>query len=367
MLDMTAAKKISEKPEFRVRKHLLDLVKAHMPGDRLPRVRDLMTRFHTSQRVVERAIQPLLDEGLISSRRGAGMHVGAGKTLTPDYRADCLILYRSSESRLARNLLIELVKRLKRSGLRVTMIGFKNEETAIEKMAGQGPVRCCLLQTNFEIVSVGFLARIRELTDHLVIDGVSVTGIDADVIGTNWREALSIAYRELVARGHRRIGFLTSSHDARQIAMARREFNLLANWKGDGDNPLLFQVPRLPGSYKKDDVVAALPQKPETGREAAHTALIVWGLVDGYLLDSALMERRLAPGEDIGVMLLGSVDVDSEHVTRFDTVGNRNSEKLDVFERVVRNRINDDKTKPATHYLRIHLLDNGSTVRREDA
>lgn len=364
---MAAGRQKTENPEYRVRQHLLELIEAQAPGDRLPRVRDLMHRFRTSQRVVERAVQPLLEKGLISSRRGAGMHVGAGAVaVAPDCRTDCLILYRSSESRLARNLLIDLVKRLRRSGLKVAMIGFKDEETAIRRMAGQGPVRCCLLQINFEIVSVGFLARIRELTDHLVIDGVSVTGIDADIIGTNWREALSIAYRELVARGHRRIGFLTSSHDARQIAMARREFDLLANWKGEGDNPLLFQVPRLPGSHRKNDIVAALPQKPEPGGEASHTALIVWGLVDGYLLDSALTERRLTLGEDIGVMLLGSVDVDSEHVTRFDTVGNRNSEKLDLFERIIRGRINGDETVPATHYLPIHFLDNGSTLRRAD-
>jgi len=325
-----------------------------------------MAQFHTSQRVVERATRPLIEKGLISSRRGAGLHVGAGAVSALEYAADCLILYRSSESRLARNLLMELEKRLRRSGLRVNMIGFASEETALEKMAGHGPVRCCLLQANFEIVTVGFLAKIRQLTDHLIIDGVSVTGIDADVIGTNWREALSTAYRELSARGHRRIGFLTSSHDARQIAMARREFNLLSNWKSEGDHPLLFQVPRLPGSYRYEDVVQALPERRMHGKQPEYSALIVWGLVDGYLLDRALGECRLLPGKEFSIIVLGSVDVESEHVARFDIVGNLNSEKFDTFERIVHERIAGADVKPATHYLPIHFRQHGSISLLDD-
>jgi hypothetical protein len=115
------------------------------------------------------------------------------------------------------------------------------------------------LQTNFEVVSVRFLARILDRADALVVDGVSVTGIDADVIGTNWREALSVGYRMLQDRGHTRIGFLTSAHDARQIAMARREFLLLSGWEGPAPHPRLHTVSALPGSYRHADLVRALP------------------------------------------------------------------------------------------------------------
>ncbi|MCB1330877.1 MAG: hypothetical protein KDK28_16185, partial [Maritimibacter sp.] len=191
-----------------------------------------------------------------------------------------------------------------------------------------------------------------------VIDGVSVTGIDADVIGTNWREALSVGYRKLVAQGHDRIGFLTSSHDARQIAMARREFLLLSGWEGPAPHPRLHTVPRLPGSYRKEELRDALPV-PGADPEAT-TALIVWGLVDGYLLDAALHERGLRPGIDVSLLLLGSVDVASEHVSRFDVVGNADAEKLDLFERVVTARIEGDTSPAKTHYLPIYLREEGS-------
>ena len=62
----------------------------------------------------------------------------------------------------------------------------------------------------------------------------------------------------------------------------------------------------------------------------------------------------------MSVMLLGSVDVTSEHVARFDVTGNSNAEKLDLFERVVKARIMGDRIAPRTHYLPIHVVENGS-------
>jgi DNA-binding LacI/PurR family transcriptional regulator len=339
-----------------IRAHIERMIADGVPGQRLPRVRDLMVEFTTSQRVVTRALAPLIEAGRVHARRGAGLHIAQDPAPVQVYDTDCLILYRSSDSRLARTLLLDLVRRLRASGLRVTLMGFRDEAAAMGQLAGQGRARCCLLQTNFEIVSIAFLAAIRAASDALVIDGVSVTGIDADVIGTNWREALSIAYRALSDQGHRRIAFLTSAHEARQIAMARREFLMLSGAREAMDHPLMSQVDALPGSYPRAAILRALPERGGQGP----TALIVWGLVEGYLLDSALHERGLKPGVDVSVMLLGSVDVSSEHVARFDVTGNSNAEKLDLFERIVRARIAGDLGAPRTHYLPIHVIENGS-------
>lgn len=357
----TRRSRSSESLVARIRAEIAAEAAARGPSARLPRVRDLMRRHATSQRVVARALAPLIAEGIVVARPGAGLRTpprAPEATANEAREADCVILYRSSESRLARNLLHELGTRLLRSGLRVERIGFSDEAQAMHRLAGRGRFRCALLQCNFEIVSVAFLAAIRDHADALVIDGVSVTGIDADVIGTNWREALSIGYRALRARGHRRIGFLTSSHEARQIAMARREFHLLAGWQGPGAHPHLFQVDRLPGDYRREDILTALPER---GGDAI-TALIVWGLVDGYLLDGALHAKGLRPGIDFSVMLLGSVDFRSEHVALFDTVGNSNAEKLALFEAVVRALVAGGGAPPRTHYLPVHLAEMGSVV-----
>lgn len=324
-----------------------------------------MAEYGTSQRVVERALKPLVEAGVVRARRGAGLRVVEAPTPEPaaHYATDCLILYRSSESRLAQSVLLELQQRLRASGLHVTLMSFDDEPSAIERLERQGRARCCLVQINFEIVSIAFLACVRAHADALVIDGISVTGIDADVIGTNWREALSIAYRSLVEKGHRRIAFLTSSHGARQVAMARREFLLLSGCRDAPDHPLLFQVDALPGSYPRAAIERALPiTKGAKKRTEDYTALIVWGLVDGSLLDGPLIERGLRLGVDLSVMLLGSIDVPSEHLERFDVIGNSHVEKLDLFERIVRSRIAGDPAPPRTHYLPIHFVENGSVL-----
>ncbi len=318
-----------------------------------------MAEFRTSQRVVERAIAPLIDAGHVVARPGAGLKIATPvQSQAAVYSADCLILYRGSESRLAQTLLIKLGARLRRKGYIVEMKGFDDDAAAVAFLEDKGRVRCCLLQSNFHEVSVGLLAQIKAVSDALVIDGVSVTGIDADAIGTNWREALSIGFRDLQSQGHTRIGFLTSSHEARQIAMARREFLLLSEWAGPDPHPNLYQVPQLPGAYRAEDLRDALPDAD--GDETAITALIVWGLVDGYLMDAALRQRGLQSGADLSLLLLGSIDVRSEHVSKFDTVGNSDAEKLALFEQVVSARIDGDTAASKTHYLPIYRHVNGS-------
>jgi len=347
--------------EAAIREKIAQLVAEGQPGQRLPRIRDLMIEFKTSQRVVQRALAPLIESGQVQARSGAGVLILGQEPETKRYLADCLILYRNSESRLARTLLIELVARLRRKGYRVNLQGFDDDARALENFKEQDRYRCCLLQSNFEIVSVELLARIKSCADALVIDGTSVTGIDADVIGTNWREALAVGFRQLRAQGHERIGFLTSAHDARQIAMARREFLLLSDWHGPDPHPGLHKVPRLPGSYQRNELIRALP--PKGCSDDATTALIVWGLVDGSLMDAALSERQLRLGVDVSVVLLGSVDVPSEHVRRFDVVGNSDAEKLALFENVITARIEGEKSAPRTYYLPIYLQENGSIQR----
>jgi hypothetical protein len=57
-------------------------------------------------------------------------------------------------------------------------------------------------------------------------------------------------------------------------------------------------------------------------------------------MDSALHQRGLKLGVDFSVMILGSVDVASEHLARFDVTGNSNAEKAGfVRARIVRERI----------------------------
>lgn len=334
-------------------------------GDRLPTVRQIMRRFSTAQRTVEEALRPYMESGRLHSRPGAGIVIADPAERKPrhDYEGDLLVLYRTSDSRLARNLLQEMESRLKARGISILQIGYTSDEQALSVLERIGRFKTCLLQVNFEVLSIAFLAALHRHVDSIVVDGVSATGIDVDSVGTNWREALSVAFRLLRDQGHERIAFLTSAHHARQIAMARREFQLLGEQMPDPDGCPLIEIDRLPGSYQISDIATALERLKRDDGTLPFTALICWGVVEGFVLERALSNAGQEIGRDLSVVLLGSVDFPSEHLGRFDVVGNSNDEKLAVFETVIADRIAMREQEPETHYLTISHAAHGSVVR----
>lgn len=333
-------------------------------GDRLPTVREIMRRFTTAQRTVEEALRPYMEEGRLLSRPGAGIIIGdpAEKRELQDYECDLLVLYRASDSRLARNLLQETESRLKARGISILQLGYSSEQQALSVLERLGRFKACLLQVNFEVLSINFLAALRRHVDSIVVDGVSATGIDVDSVGTNWREALSIAFRILRDKGHERIGFLTSAHKARQIAMARREFRMLCEPLPDADGCPLIEIDQLPGSYQISDITSALEGLNTRGGQLPFTALICWGVVEGFILERAFSNIGQEIGRDVSVVILGSLDFPSEHLGRFDVVGNSNAEKLRVFEEVIADRVAMRDREPETHYLPIGYTAHGSIV-----
>ena len=218
-----------------------------------------------------------------------------------------------------------------------------------------GRFRACLIQVNFEILSVAFLAALHGRADHIIIDGVSATVIDVDAIGTNWREALTIAFLALREQGHEKIGFLTAAHHARQIAMARREFSVLSGSLPDPIQSRLIELNALPGSYQVSDIVAALRKHCDANGKLPFSAIVAWGVVEGFILERALGELELESGTDISVIILGSIDFQSEHLGRFDVVGNSHHEKLYVFERVITERLGQGPTNPRAIICRSHM------------
>lgn len=347
----------------KIRSWLEEEIARRNPGDRLPTVREIMQRYSTAQRTVEAALKPLLEAGRLTSRRGAGIVVAAPAPPPEKPQADVLVLYRLSESRLARNLLMEIERRLKAGGKSLLMVGFSDEVQAQTVLARLGRFRVCLVQVHFAALSIPFLAEINEHVDYVVVDGVSATGVGVDGIGTNWREALDAAYRYLAEQGHRDIAFLTSSHSARQIAMARREYGNLRK-AGGHETHWLIEMDALPGAYTSGEIEDRLARLRAADGSFPFSALVVWGAVEGYLLERALVNLGIRIGEDLSVVVLGSVDFSSEHVDRFDIVGCSNAEKIDLFEKVISDRLAGKAWEPDIHYLPLHRATFGSVQNR---
>jgi GntR family transcriptional regulator len=77
-------------------------------GEAMPSVRALASRYLINPLTVSRALQSLVDEGLVESRRGLGMYVQAGARQR---------LHRAERERFLRQEWPALVERLKRLGL----------------------------------------------------------------------------------------------------------------------------------------------------------------------------------------------------------------------------------------------------------
>ncbi len=341
-----------------------ELISHAEPGERLPTMRAMMRRFGTAQRTIERALRPHIEAGRVRARPGAGIVVcdPEGAVETVEWEADLLVLYRISDSRLARNLLQEVEQRLKGRGASVLQLGYSSEDQALSVLGKMGRFKTCLLQVHFEILSIEFLAALRKHVESIVIDGVSVTGIDADIVGTNWREALSTAFRILRDARHERIAFLTSAHPARQIAMARREYLLLCEALPAPDTRWLIEMDKLPGSYQVGDIHAALRPYLQPDGTLPFTALIAWGVTEGFMLERAITELGPEAGRNLSIALLGTTDFASEHLDRMDVVGNSNAEKFEMFETLLSDRIAFRAREPDTHYLHITHAAHGSIV-----
>ena len=79
-------------------------------------------------------------------------------------------------------------------------------------------------------------------------------------------------------------------------------------------------------------------------------------------MSHTLVKESATTIDSTKTIMLGSTDFQSEHLGRFDVVGNSHDEKLAVFERIIRGRIADRPEEPQTHYLPISYVRHGSVI-----
>jgi DNA-binding LacI/PurR family transcriptional regulator len=339
-------------------------IKEKVPGDRLPPIREIMREFNTAQRVVQAVIKDYVNSGKLVSRSGLGTVIADPNAVESEFwDGDLLVLHRSSESAIASNLLRELARRFSARGVSMLQIGYDDEEQALQVLERLGRYKACLIQGHFQPLSIEFLSSLKAHAAHIISDGVYVAGIDVDAVGTDWREAVSLAFSKLKELGHERIGFITSGHSARTIAMARREFEILRRFSDAPDLCPLIAIDALPGDYTADILCDALQPHTRKIAQGELTALITWGVVEGIVLDLALTRLGLRAGVDVSVIMLGSVDFQSEHLKRFDVVGNSDLEKIKKFEELIMSRIDGTGGQTQSYYLAIETLNNGSVIK----
>jgi DNA-binding LacI/PurR family transcriptional regulator len=326
-----------------------DLAQQARPGDRLPPIRDLMSRFGASQVVVQRAFQGLRARGLITSEVGRGTFflapgaaaadaavptkAAGGADRSPAVRS-VLLLRRSISITRGRVLVEGLQRRFAADGHRVLEVSYTDPDHARTVLKGLPRFDACVVQSTFKTITIEVLAALREKSDLLAVDGLALVGTDVLAVGTEWGEPLARAVALLQAQGHRRIAYATTSQPFLASELGRRRFEQLELAEG-GSELQLITLPQLPDEGYEAALVAAIRAARDDPGRPPFTALVAWGIENGSLFRRLLSEAGLESPAGLSVVLLGRTDLANEHADFFEVVGCRVADQVDRLHREI--------------------------------
>lgn len=185
------------------------------PGDRLPSHRDLMRRYHASERMVLRALDGLRRDGFIERRNGIGTFItSAGRGRSTSRMPVCdpgsiIAIARPDRSFFDRCL--EVLYRLgTAAGLRVVLHPLEEDQDQVALPAGARPAGILLFHQRFSALGARLLAE----GHRTVLIGVPAEGVAPQVpcVHGDHVHGGFLATHHLLIRGHRRIAVL-SGHD----------------------------------------------------------------------------------------------------------------------------------------------------------
>lgn len=216
-----------------IRQQIMD--GTHQPHDRLPTVREMVTRWACTQGTVQRAYGKLAQEGLVISRRGQGTRVVTALPAEPDTILRRAALLNRAESFLLESLIsgytpadVDLVMRLALDRWRA-----RSEEAARPtdeslRFVGSHDPAVALLASLFPDIVLGNVL-------HLVFAGslgglIAVVRGEADLAGIHLWDAESDTYNvpfvrrllpgrqtALLTLGHRNLGLIVPPGNPAQL------------------------------------------------------------------------------------------------------------------------------------------------------
>jgi DNA-binding LacI/PurR family transcriptional regulator len=317
--------------------HFLDALAADAkPGDRVPPVRHLMSRFGVSQLVVEQALDRLKARRPIESQIGRGTFFSAHEpsfaaaaAAAPAVRS-VLLLRRSASIVRGRVVVDGLQQRFAAEGHRVLEVSYTDSDHARAVLKGLPRFDACVVQSSFEAIAIETLAMVRQKADVVAVDGMSLVGAEVDAVGLEWGEPLARAIHLLAQRGHRRLAFAATSRPFLPLELARRRLDELRRSLPDLDLQSLA-LPQLPQEDLDGALVAMLKQRINASGCLPFTALVAWGIDDGAGFQKRLSAIGLAVPSSLSVVLLGRADLANEHAGFFEVVGCNAADQIDYL------------------------------------
>lgn len=337
--------------------YLAGLAAGAKAGDRLPSVRDLMSRFGLSQPVVQRAIHALQAGGSVEVRPGIGARfVVTGSApaiaLRPVATArprSVLVLRRAVSMDSGRYFVEHLVKRFEAAGHQVIEVRFSDTAHARSVLKGLPRFDACVVQSVYRGLPSDLLAMIQDKCRVVAFDGVSMIIEGVDSIGTEWGEPLAQAVAALAQRGHKRLCLAATSLPLLATTLGWRRWDYLAQGRAAGSMHAI-RLPLLPDEGYVEALVDALATRLRGAAEPPFTALVAWGIADGAQFRALMEQAGLPVPSALSVILLGRTDHPAEHAGFFEMVGPQVSDQADGVFETIRQRW-EDPSRPSGTYL----------------
>lgn len=353
-----------------VRGELRQLISQLDDGARLPTVRDLMRRFSVSQSTVQAALHELRESGNLSSQVGRGTFVvkndqnrgrdvpSAGQSNLKSSNLSSYLML--SSSRLSgRSIIVQnsIQTALSNEGIDIVQMSYQDADQLLRLLNGAPDFDVAILQSQYEVVPIRLLNLLCKKATAIVADGHSISGLDLDVVGTDWSEAMDDALDHLTELGHRDVALVTIDSQAWPILAAQRYFARAHNWRGTDlrvcGNLVLKDV-AYPGHPVVESLKTVLQGCRDDQGRLPFTALLCLGISDGAGIRQALDELRISVPEQLSVYLLGHCDVPSEHNYLFSMSGPTTEETVTALTKSIKERLKRSSGPPKIVHLPVH-------------
>lgn len=195
------------------------------PDSKLPSDEELESKYQTSRITIQRALQEVVQAGLLRRVRGHGTYVlspaGLGPgTLAQDRESPVrfiAVIFPQGESHGAHNILMGIEETFFEGGF---LVGIKNsressrsERLILESLLGQRPSGVILFPSSESYKNTDLISRFLAQRIPLVMIDRKATFIETPFVACDNRDGARTLTDYLIAQGRRRIAFVCSSLD----------------------------------------------------------------------------------------------------------------------------------------------------------
>ncbi len=341
-------------------------------GTRLPTVRELATKYGTTQYSVQQAIQLLKTEGLVNTHIGRGTFVGKlekppateeGNDSVEVAEWNVLTLSHMTPSHRSDRITRLLHQRLQEKNHRSLVLTYGESSDAIEMVRSGPKYKACIIQPRHSQIPVSLLAVLREHSDVVIVEGRVLESLNIDAITRDRNLSVELALRHLIDLGHQKICLISEEGaDSPGYDDVVRVFRTLHSWAGlPGEtDPVIFAPTQQIGFVNLKETLRTLIN--QHGR-FPFTAVIISGNEPGQQLIQSFTEAQLSVPNDLSIVCLRSSDEYLGHIDQITTVGRTSAQVVDALLQQIERRIEHPDESHRTIYDPPKLIERKSTRR----